>query len=760
MDPLSIIASSIAIATPLTAALQKIRAARHAKASLLLLNNDVTEVTLLLQNLERELRAAHNSGITARPDHTLLQVLDMTCAKLSQLAAQIAAWESPSTATKDTKSKVIRWVNISSKVTAFHNEFRRLREQLSMSLAAFGMSSSTRMQMRLEDIFLLAQDSMQAGAAVRETVHTVLENQRSMQNMLLQSPSAIGSSAAVSTTTVTPNDIVEADDSYANHVRAFHHNGAILFDSAQLTAVAAVGIRTAQFPRTACTPWCSCICHQETRLRTPKMLEKLIGALFINCSGIPLLQTPCNERSCHMRALPLAHVTYFFPPWLVSKVVSFMMTVTPLSGPVASLKVSRTVPGSADIFTFAKVGDVEGMKRLFQRGLASPHDVHFESGVTPLHIAINHQHIQACKLLLQTNADPFLGDYSQWYVTFPKSKEILMLRSQSTAADTAWTKILSRTLNASDELSLRELFSETECIERRDLTVLHKIVLGLSKLDLAQQLAESTADVNAQDSIGRTALSMAVERSDPVSARLLLDAGADPTIASYSQLGPLHYASMAKDPACIELLVSLKTTQVDSMSNWQQTPLVHAVAYVKDERHSRLLLMAGADPNRRDRDGFTPLAWAAIANNLAAAKVLLEYKARADIIDLYGTSLLHHCVVSNRHEILDILAPLSMEVRSCLSPNTDVWHLITSHANSSTMHKLKDLNWEGMSTPSTDPEVTYLLQLLKERADYSADLAAAWSSLVNQVNDLLSDVTSICSEDEDSQEYFDASEHL
>jgi hypothetical protein len=62
------------------------------------------------------------------------------------------------------------------------------------------------------------------------------------------------------------------------------------------------------------------------------------------------------------------------------------MTITPLAGPVVSLKVQRTVPGNADIFTYAKLGDVDNIRRLFENGLASPHDVHSESGITPLHV--------------------------------------------------------------------------------------------------------------------------------------------------------------------------------------------------------------------------------------------------------------------------------------------------------------------------------------------------------------------------------------
>ena len=186
-----------------------------------------------------------------------------------------------------------------------------------------------------------------------------------------------------------PADIVSApavEDVDVGSVKAFHHNGTVLFESSQMTAVTAVGIRTAHLPRTACKPWCSCACHAESRIRSPQLFDRILGSLFVGYSGLPVLSRKCDQQSCHLRAQPMSYVTYFFPRWFLARVVSFVLTTTPLAGPVASLKVQRTVPGHADIFTYAKLGDVGKMKHLFENGLASPHDVHAESGVTALHV--------------------------------------------------------------------------------------------------------------------------------------------------------------------------------------------------------------------------------------------------------------------------------------------------------------------------------------------------------------------------------------
>ena len=252
--------------------------------------------------------------------------------------------------------------------------------------------------MSVQNIFLLAKETAEKQVQNQERIEKVLSKTNTeidlLKSLVITDRSETDNPAPQ--THLAASDVVvlastnPSFDQTGNidHVKAFHHNGSVLFESAQMTAVAAVGIRAVQFPRTACTSWCSCVCHRETKLQTPRILEKFIGSLFVGYSGLPILRAPCNERnSCRLQAQPLAHVTYFFPQWFLSRMVTFMMTVTPLAGPVASLKVQRVVSGNADVFNFARVGDVAGMKSLFERGLASPHDVQHGSGVTPLHVS-------------------------------------------------------------------------------------------------------------------------------------------------------------------------------------------------------------------------------------------------------------------------------------------------------------------------------------------------------------------------------------
>ena len=180
-------------------------------------------------------------------------------------------------------------------------------------------------------------------------------------------------------------DVANPSFSQVSSVSALHRNGPILFESKMLSAVSAIGIRTAQFPRTPCAPWCSCACHYEKRLQSPRMLQSLIGIMFIGYSGLPNVTPRCDQFNCHQRSQPAVSLTYFFPAWFMTRAISAVLVSTPLAGPVVSLKCHRAVSSKADIFNAAVIGDVETMKRLFEGGFASPHDMHYQSGVTALH---------------------------------------------------------------------------------------------------------------------------------------------------------------------------------------------------------------------------------------------------------------------------------------------------------------------------------------------------------------------------------------
>ena len=148
MDPLSVIASSIAIATPIALGLKKLKAIHHAKPELLRLFNEISEVILLLQELDQTLRH-HEQLIYTSPDPGLLQILDAILQKLQKLERQISEWNN--TTSQQPHAPIPwpkRWTAISSKVIRFKDELGIIRSQLMCILSMINMSVAPRVYLR------------------------------------------------------------------------------------------------------------------------------------------------------------------------------------------------------------------------------------------------------------------------------------------------------------------------------------------------------------------------------------------------------------------------------------------------------------------------------------------------------------------------------------------------------------------------------------------------------------------------------------
>jgi ankyrin repeat protein len=81
-----------------------------------------------------------------------------------------------------------------------------------------------------------------------------------------------------------------------------------------------------------------------------------------------------------------------------------------------------------------------------------------------------------------------------------------------------------------------------------------------------------------------------------------------------------------------------------------QTLALHAVLENQIEI-LRFLIERGADLNKGDDDGFTPLHAAALENNINATEIILEAGANVEIVDNYGNTPLSKAVYSYRDDL-------------------------------------------------------------------------------------------------------------
>jgi hypothetical protein len=133
--------------------------------------------------------------------------------------------------------------------------------------------------------------------------------------------------------------------------------------------------------------YCDCSCHKRTHHRSSVLFNRMMGSLFVGYTALPLLTPPCNKSYCHRRERSSIHINYYFPTWFLMRVFMFMAAYSTEGGPEMQIKMPRLRSSKDDIFLFAGTGNVDRIKMLFQRGLASPMDIEFETGLSVLHVS-------------------------------------------------------------------------------------------------------------------------------------------------------------------------------------------------------------------------------------------------------------------------------------------------------------------------------------------------------------------------------------
>lgn len=136
-----------------------------------------------------------------------------------------------------------------------------------------------------------------------------------------------------------------------------------------------------------CQTGCSCSCHAESNAKTPSFMERMLGQVFIGYSGIPLLSNKCDSGECAQKQIPTANMEYWFPlGFCWSQIVRFHLAYDANTGPSLQLSTFRQVSDSSQCVSFALNGNIDGLKGLFQRGLASPRDISTTRGYSLLRV--------------------------------------------------------------------------------------------------------------------------------------------------------------------------------------------------------------------------------------------------------------------------------------------------------------------------------------------------------------------------------------
>ena len=410
----------------------------------------------------------------------------------------------------------------------------------------------------------------------------------------------------------------------------------------------------------SCMSSCSCACHRVSKIKTPVFSEALFGAMTIRVKGIPTISPACDEVTCEKRHSSSLTIRYRFPRWVCDRVMNSMLFAKHASGPQMNLTTTRIICRNSDIFWFSMQGDIEGVKKLFARGLASPYDATHNYGYTALHYATDCGHVELCDFLIKNGASRNILDFND-----------------NSPTDLAYNKICSSDYDGRQQDRMLDLFEEEEWLEQKQYSMIHKAVLSLLKpsRSLQEVLQISSKAINQPDADGRTPLSWAADRGDTSAVALLLDYQAKHTIHDRDGNSALHWSVnapktdamrllldagadanhynkhlqtpliWAHKPASAELLLAQPHVDIDHMDAHGATAIGNA-AFYDHPNMVEYLVKRGADVNKTQPGGATPLLDCISCNNSATCVALL-WTAHASGLDLgyrdwLGESCLHY----------------------------------------------------------------------------------------------------------------------
>ena len=438
--------------------------------------------------------------------------------------------------------------------------------------------------------------------------------------------------------------------------------------------------------RRFCSSECQCQCHSRTRIRTPQVLQQILGRLCAVYTGGCGLQSPC-KASCVRRDPKIACMTFVFPKWILDRAISIAMFYAMRTGLTINIKTRAVVPEMSQLFALSRYDDVQGLQNLFSQRLASPDDIHVRGGWNALHFAVDHGCVDATRLLLDQGADPNWQD-----------------ETGQRPIDVAWRNILH--LRAAPQVSetFQVLFPGTEYLTERRFTRLHRLVLELETGDMDEELKTYPESIRTVDVDGWTPLHWAARRGQFTTLQLLLKRGGDPHIATGNeQRNALHLATQANSLPCLRLLL-------------------------QHRRGNRVLDLEG-----KDIYGNSALRIAAGYNCTATAACLIEHGADLNSRDLFNEPALFSAVYENAHEVQRQLLVAGCDYTLRTSFGNTILHFAANESDLRTLAILTRARMAGVDVDAKNVEGFTAAELAARRTGTPTGFAPAFERLLASV---------------------------
>jgi ankyrin repeat protein len=275
----------------------------------------------------------------------------------------------------------------------------------------------------------------------------------------------------------------------------------------------------------------------------------------------------------------------------------------------------------------ARRSDLTEVQRLLAQGAEV--DARNARGDTALMIAAGRGHVDIVRSLLAAGAD---------------------VQAENGVGETAW--VLAVTLNENDETvaALRAAGARPDVDKMAEhlmrLQDLNKALQDGSLSRVRAMVQSGAVDIDRLSTHRESPLLVAVHHGDAAMARMLLAAGADPSLPNRSGFTPLMMAVRQERSGLVEMLL-----EAGAEVNWATaggwTALMFAVEAENIEITTRLL-DAGADPNQAGISSATPLMLATVTGSETLLTLLLAHGADLHARDQDGWSAVDWAILNEQ----------------------------------------------------------------------------------------------------------------
>lgn len=242
----------------------------------------------------------------------------------------------------------------------------------------------------------------------------------------------------------------------------------------------------------------------------------------------------------------------------------------------------------------------------------------------------------------------------------------------------------------------------TEDLRKFEFTAIHLVILGLSRINLEDQLQLDTSELDIGSSSGRTPLMWAVERGDKDTVKTLLDFGARLDIRDKRGFNVFYMAADSPDVEILEILISAAYSQSPSCDqSLNSNPgTMTSVDWAPKKstqscRHINPYVKALLDCSDYAY-GHTALVRTTGRDRLGHAKILIAHGATIEAaignFPCHVETPLAYCVGYNSHQVLKLLLNAGARTNIRDMDDMTILHAVSRRGDIKTIRILREAN--------------------------------------------------------------------